>query len=122
MATNNAQCKGNGGILWKASQEQGRLPVRCVRPMSPSAGPGEEEVSGWSASVEELMLQPLRSSYIPAEGSGGLGRTLGWVWAGSLSVRFKWLGPLWKVLEESEYVLSSSTFWNFLRVIKNDSW
>ena len=36
--------------------------------MSPAAGRGEEEVSRQSASVVELMLQSLRSSYIPAEG------------------------------------------------------
>ena len=68
MAVNNVQCKGRADKYQKGSQEQGRLPVGCVSPLSPSIGRGEEEVSRQSALVEELILQPLRSPIIPAGG------------------------------------------------------
>ena len=61
---NNAQYKGRVGKFSKTSQEHGRLPVGCVRPSRP--GRREEEVNGLSSVVEELILQPLRSSSIPA--------------------------------------------------------
>ena len=66
-AASNAQCKGKAEICQEAPQEQGWLPEGRARLLSPSVGRGEEE-GGQSTSVEERILQPLRSPYISAGG------------------------------------------------------
>ena len=65
---NNAHCKGRAAAIWTVSQERGWPPTGRVRRQIPG-GPGEEEeMSGRSASDNELSFQLLRSPYIPAEG------------------------------------------------------
>ena len=71
VAVNNARCKGRVEICHAASQEQGRPPAGCSRPMSPSADRGEE-VGGLSTLRAELNFQPQLLPYIP-DGAGGGG-------------------------------------------------
>ena len=126
MVASNTQWKGRADEYQEASQEQGRLPVGHVCPMSPS-GDREKEEGKQSALVKELILQPPRSPYIPTGrrgggGGGGRGdreRTLGKTGVGppNQTRGFKSLRPIWNIPEEAEHVLCSPIFWNILRPI-----
>ena len=70
MVAKSARYKGRAEICQVASQEQGRLPVGRSRPMSSSAGKGEE-LGGLSMPRAELIPQPRLPTYIPIGGRGG---------------------------------------------------
>ena len=67
MVAKSARYKGRAEICQVASLEQGRPPAQRVRPMSTSAGRGEE-VGDLSVPRDELTLQSQLPLYIPDRG------------------------------------------------------
>ena len=112
MEVKGAQHKGRTEIFQAASQEQGRPPAGRSRPVSSSAGRGEE-VGSLSAPRAELIPRPQLPLYIPDGGWGFPGRTLGGVWVSSRLEDLNLQGPaarFWKMRSTWSNLLSSRTF------------